>query len=73
MKIFCLDRNKCAFTYYLELKELEDYNLEEPFIKCLECNELAVIVNNDFDLNDTNNLFQSFLKIIEKEKNVQNN
>jgi hypothetical protein len=70
MKIFCFDRDKCAFTHYLELKELEDYNLEQPFIKCLKCNELAVIVTDDFDLDDTSNLFQSFLKILEKEKNV---
>lgn len=69
MKIYCFNRDSCAHTKYLSLEELQDYNLEEPFIACSECNELAAIVNNDFILDDsTEQLFIAYLKLLQKEK-----
>lgn len=69
MKIYCFDRDSCAHTNYLSLEKLQEYNLEQPFIACPECNKLAAIVKDDFSLNDDNqNLFIAYLKLLEKEK-----
>ena len=74
MKIYCFDRDACTYTKYLNLEELEEYNLEEPFIACPECNELAIVVNDAFSIDDIqNSLFTSYLKLMEKEKNDQTN
>lgn len=74
MKIYCFDRDACTYTRYLKLEELEEYNLEEPFIACPECNELAIVVNDAFSIDDMqNSLFTSYLKLMEKEKNDQTN
>ena len=70
MKVYCLNRNACAYTKYLKLEELVEYNLEEPFIACPECNELAIVVNDEFNIDDIqDSLFTSYFKLMEKEKN----
>ena len=69
MKIYCLNRDSCAFTKYLTLKELEDYNLQEPFINCTECNDLAIVVKDDFSIDEIEtSLFTTYLKLLQKEK-----
>lgn len=69
MKIYCLNRDSCAFTKYLTLKELQEYNLEEPFIACTECNDLAILVKNEFSIDEIDeSLFTTYLKLLQKEK-----
>jgi hypothetical protein len=65
MKILCFDLDNCGYAYQIPLEELTDYDLAKPFIKCFECNSLAILVKDDFTLTENNrdHLISSLLKL----------
>ena len=71
MKITCLNE-ACLYTEKIELDNLNAFDLEKPFIACPECNELAVIVKNNFTFENKESLYLCYLKVLHKEKKEKN-
>lgn len=67
MKLLCFNEN-CQYVEQIKSDDLQDFDLNKPFIRCPECNSLAMLVKDDFDLNkiDENLLFSSFYKLLKR-------
>ena len=65
MKLVCFDTENCSYVQTLTLEELNDYNLDKPFVKCPECLSLAIIAKDDFNPDDLdfNSAISSMLKL----------
>ena len=53
MKLICFNIDDCAFVLKnITEDQKEEYSLnpDQPFIKCPECNSLAIYTNDDFVL-----------------------
>tara|TARA_B100000945_G_C19865208_1_gene360190 strand:- start:66 stop:314 length:249 start_codon:yes stop_codon:yes gene_type:complete len=78
MKYFCLDRDSCGFTRKITDEEFSQIDFSSPFSHCEQCNYYAVLVKDDFTLENVNNinsvLNSSLRKILhKKEKKDENN
>jgi hypothetical protein len=69
MKIYCLDREDCCFYRYLSDDEYKVYDFDKPFIHCENCDYVALIVPDDFVLENnskTKSLILSALNKLDK-------
>jgi hypothetical protein len=48
MKLVCLDREACAESHYLTSQELASIDLQKKFHKCFHCNQIAILVVDNF-------------------------
>ena len=72
MKIYCLDREYCGYQkIYNNLIEQE----KELFLKCPECNSLAMRVQNSFFYNvyDSNSSLESLIHEFNLPKHTKSN
>jgi len=65
MILICFNEDECNYRKQIPLEGLDAYDLTKPFVKCPECNSLALIAHDDFDINnlDQNLLISSILKL----------
>ena len=65
MKIFCFNLDDCSYIEEIPSSDLSQYDLTKPFLKCTQCNSLAIIAKDDFDPNqlDEELLLSSILKL----------
>lgn len=65
MKLLCFNLDDCGYVQHIPTEDLPLYNLEQPFVKCPECNSLAILTKDNFDPNklDENLIFSSILKL----------
>ena len=69
MKVFCFNAEDCSYFEQIPYDRIDEYNLNKPFIRCPECNSLAIVVKDDFDLNSINEatILSSLLKLSKRE------
>lgn len=65
MKVFCFNLDECSYIHAIPVEELNEYDLTKPFIKCPQCNSLAIIANDNFnpDHIDQQLLINSIIKL----------
>lgn len=67
MKIICLDLDNCAFFRKLLDEELKNYDLTQPFLKCEECNNTALIVKDQIENNNQSLTIKNYQQLIRNE------